>query len=214
LHVDASPRWCQPDSIRRIALASDLADYYGIPCCGTAAVSDEKEPTPQSLAEKALSWVFETASGAPFINSALGMLEQVMTVSPEQYIIDDMVLSRVKELFSDASDLSLKEVAHLAVKDGLSMFGVHMDRGMTEEISRRIEFILSRKEPCTEQYIEEQIHLIIEAVSSGKSSSKYMKASRKGLRKGWLFSGSRIEGTLRLDEVFRTRDEILDAGRR
>lgn len=212
LHVDASPRWCQPDSIRRIALVSNVADYYGIPCCGTAAVSDEKEPNPQSLSEKALSWVFETVSGAQFINSALGMLEQVMTVSPEQYIIDDMVLSRIKELFSDSADIDLKETAHMAVKDGLSMFGVHMDSGMKEDISRRIEFILSRREPYTEDYIEEQVHSIREAVNSGKSSSRYMKTSRKGLRKGWLFSGSRIEGALRLEEVCRIRDDILLTG--
>lgn len=212
LHVDASPRWCQPDSIRRIALVSNMTDYYEIPCCGTAAVSDEKEPNPQCLSEKALSWFFETASGAQFINSALGMLDQVMTVSPEQYIVDNMVLSRIKELFSGTKDIELKEKARIAVKQGLSMFGIQMDGRMSEDISRRIEFILSRQEPYEEDYISKQVDLIKDAVISGKSSTKYLKTSRKGLRKGWLFSGHRVEGTLALDEVCRIKEEILDSG--
>jgi trimethylamine--corrinoid protein Co-methyltransferase len=214
LHVDASPRWCQPDSIRRIALVSNMTDYYGIPCCGTAAVSDEKEPNPQCLSEKALSWVFETASGAQFINSALGMLDQVMTVSPEQYIIDNMVLTLIKRLFSRPTDMDLEETAHTAVKDGLSMFGIQMDGRMSEDISRRIKFILSRQEPYEEDYISKQVDLIKDAVNSGKSSTKYLKTSRKGLRKGWLYSGCRIEGTLSLHEVCRIKDEILDSGQK
>ena len=100
LMKDGSPRWCQPDSIRRLALAAQMCRSYGIPCCGTAAVSDEKEPCAQGIAEKTLSWIFEGAAGAHYINSALGMLEQVLTVSPEQYVIDDIILGQIKEALS------------------------------------------------------------------------------------------------------------------
>ena len=104
LQSDLSPRWCQPESIRRVTLAAELTQYYRIPCCGTAAVSDEKVPTPQAVSEKVLSMVYEAAGGAQFINSALGMLEQVLTVCPEQYIIDDRILSQIRHACAEAPD--------------------------------------------------------------------------------------------------------------
>jgi hypothetical protein len=123
-----------------------------------------------------------------------------------------MVLSRIKELFSCATDIDPKEKARIAVKEGLSMFGIQMDGRISEDISRRIEFILSRQEPYEEDYISKQVDLIKDAVNSGKSSTKYLKTSRKGLRKGWLYSGHRVKGILALDEVCRIKDEILDSG--
>ncbi|MBS3819280.1 trimethylamine methyltransferase family protein [bacterium] len=209
LYADASPRWCQPESIRRIAVITDMTYFYKIPCCGTAAVSDEKEPNPQTVAEKTLSWVFESASGAQFINSAVGMLEQVLTVSPEQYIIDNQVISRIKELFSQSPDYDLAEIAQKAVHDALNMFDVNLDSQMKQDISNRIEFILSPKEEYTPEYAGSQVDTISKAIQSGRSSNKFMKASRAGLRKGWLYKGMRLEGQMNLDEVLRIKKQIL-----
>ena len=210
LHLDVSPRWCQPDAIRRIALVSDMTYYYGIPCCGTAAVSDEKKPNAQTVAEKTLSWAVEMASGAQFINSALGMLEQVMTVCPEQYIIDDLVIGQVKKLFSESSNYDLKTLACLAVKKALNAFGIQMDAQMEEDILNRMNFILSGKEDYSSENTGANVDLIAKAIESGKSSSKFMKASRRGLRKGWLFHGQSFEGKLDLTEVHRLQNEILE----
>lgn len=209
LYTDASPRWCQPESIRRIALISDMTYFYKIPCCGTAAVSDEKEPNPQTVAEKSLSWVFEMASGAQFINSALGMLEQVVTVSPEQYIMDNLVISGIKELLSNPSNLDLSEVAQKAVEEALKMFEVKVDSRMKEEISNRVNFILSSKEEYTKENGDSQVEIISKAVISGRSSNKFMKASRSGLRKGWLYEGQKFQGNLNLDKVLSLKDQIL-----
>jgi len=210
LHLDVSPRWCQPDAIRRIALVSDMTHYYGIPCCGTAAVSDEKEPNPQTVAEKTLSYAVEMASGAQFINSALGMLEQVMTVCPEQYIIDDLVIKRIKKLFSESPQYDLKVLACSAVKETLKGFGIQMSSQMEDDISNRMDFILSGMEDYSPENMTANVDLIAQAIESGKSSSKFMKTSRRGLRKGWLFCGQSFEGQLDLTEVHHLKNEILE----
>jgi trimethylamine--corrinoid protein Co-methyltransferase len=209
LHRDVSPRWCQPESIRRIALITDMTYFYNIPCCGTAAVSDEKEPSAQSVSEKTLSWVYEAFSGAAYINSALGMLEQVMTVSPEQYIIDDMILSTLKPLFERYADQPVPELAHRAVVHALEQFGVEPDEGIHDEMRSRIQYIEARREEFTRDAARAQIDTITKAVLSGKSSNVFLKASRSGLRKGWLYTGEPIPGRLDLTSVVRTKKRIL-----
>ncbi len=209
LFSDGSPRWCQPESIRRVAMVTDLTYYYGIPCCGTAAVSDEKEPNAQTVAEKTLSWVFEAASGAQYINSALGMLEQVLTVCPEQYIIDDKVISHVKKLLTESPDYDISDVAQTAVTDALSMFNAPVTNELQDDLSNRIEFILNGQEEYSSETVDAQVELISKAVTSGRSSTKFMKAARSGLRKGWLYQGQRAEGALDFKEVNEIKNRIL-----
>jgi len=212
LQEDVSPRWCQPDSIRRVSLITDMTHFYGIPCCGTAAVSDETEPTAQAVSEKTLSWVYEAAGGAALINSALGMLERVMTVSPEQYIIDDRILGAVKHLFDAYEDKPTSELAEEAVVQALDMFGLKADGGGREEIRSRIRFVETKREEYSADAVQTQIETITKAVLSGKSSNIFLKASRSGLRKGLLYSGKKIEGPLDLTEIERKKIS-LDASR-
>jgi trimethylamine--corrinoid protein Co-methyltransferase len=213
LHEDVSPRWCQPESIRRISLVTDMSYFYGIPCCGTAAVSDEKEPTAQAVSEKTLSWIYEAAGGASFINSALGMLEQVMTVSPEQYIMDDRILASIKPLFELYSDKPTSELAQTAVNQALELYGVNADSGIKEEIYSRIQYIEAKREEYSTDAAQAQVDAITKAVLSGKSSSIFMKASRSGLRKGLLYMGDRIEVPLDLSAVDRDKKSLLADGR-
>mgnify|MGYP006296043201 CR=1 FL=1 len=208
LFTDGSPRWCQPESIRRVAMAADMAYFYQIPCCGTAAVSDQKQPNIQALAEKTLSWIFEAASGAQFINSAAGMLEQVLTVSPEQYIIDDWAIGLVKKRL-ESPDYYIKELAQTGVRDVLALFGVDMTEAMETDINDRIEFITTEKEEYSKESVDKQVEMITKAVNSPSSSTKFMKAARSGLRKGWLYKADPIPGELDLTEVVKTRKQIL-----
>ncbi len=214
LHLDVSPRWCQPDSIRRVSLITDMAFFYGIPCCGTAAVSDEKEPNSQALSEKILGWIFEAAAGAQFINSSLGMLEQVMTVSPEQYIIDDIGISLVKKYFAEESGRDIKKIACTSAVTFLDRFGIKTTEDMAREIENRIGFILNPKEEYSPESAEAQVHLIGKAVASGKSGQHFMKTSRTGLRKGWLYKGNKIEGEMNLEEVIQIKNRLLRAGKK
>lgn len=206
---DVSPRWCQPECIRRISLITDMTYFYGIPCCGTAAVSDEKEPTAQAVSEKALSWIYEAGSGASLINSALGMLEQVLTVSPEQYIIDHRILASIKPLFSQFSDKPTSELAQTAVVQALELFGVEADAGMREEIRSRIRYIESKQDEYSPETVQTQVDAINKAVQSGKSSNIFLKTSRSGLRKGLLYMGNKIEGALDLTDIDRDKRNLL-----
>ncbi len=200
---DGSPRWCRPDSIRRVALAAEMCRYYGIPCCGTAAVSDEKEPTAQGIAEKTLSWIFEGATGAHYINSALGMLEQVMTVSPEQYVIDDIILGQIKENLSDIPPEELPRFAASSAEKSLSTFGISVNDSIRQEIVRRIDFIYEKKDDYTRENADKQFEAIQSACTSRMGSNVFMKGARRPLRRGVLYQGSRIEGDLDFTEVDR-----------
>lgn len=200
LYTDGSPRWCQPESIRRVALAAQLCRFYNLPCCGTAGVSDEIEPTAQGITEKVLSWVYEIASGAQYINSALGMLEQVLSVSYYQYVIDDIALEIVKEKFSEDRSQEISAIAISAVATALSRFGVALDEKMEDELASRIRHIENTREPYSEDYINEQVAIIEKAVNKS-SSTVFMKTARKGLREGYLYQGNRIDAPLDLSSV-------------
>lgn len=211
LYTDGSPRWCQPESIRRVALAADMTYFYQIPCCGTAAVSDQKQPNVQALAEKTLSWVFEAASGAQFINSAAGMLEQVLTVCPEQYIIDDQIIGSIKDQFNQSPDDDIKNLAETAVYHALDQFDIKVTDDIKKDISDRIDFITSSREEYNEESFDHQVDLITRAVNSSSSSTKFMKAARKGLRSGWLYKADPLPGDLDLTAVSQRKKQILGA---
>ena len=202
LYTDGSPRWCQPESIRRVALAAQLCRYYNLPCCGTAGVSDETEPSAEGVAEKVLSWTYGIAAGAQYINSALGMLEQVLSVSYEQYVMDDIALKIVKEKFAEngSGPRETSALALSAAVAALRQFGVAVDEQMENELLARIRHIENAMEPYSEDHIEEQLGIIAKAVEKA-SSTVFMVNARKGLREGYLYRGERIEAPLDLSGV-------------
>jgi len=208
LYTDGSPRWCQPESIRRVALAAQLCRFYNLPCCGTAGVSDEAEPSAQGISEKVLSWVYEMAAGAQYINSALGMLEQVLSVSYQQYVIDDILLGIVKEKFGENGSLKTSQLALSAATAALSRFGVAVDEKVEAELTARIRHIENAMEPYNEEYIGEQLNLIEKAVNK-TSSTVFMKTARKGLREGYLYRGDRIDAPLDLSDATGRLESIL-----
>ncbi len=212
LYTDGSPRWCQPDCIRRVAIAAQLCRFYNLPCCGTAGVSDEAEPTAQGLSEKVLSWTYEMASNAQYINSALGMLEQVMSVSYYQYVIDDIALGIVKQKFREDMSGNISQIALNATIEALSYFGVSVDGKMEAELNARIRHIENAIEPYSEDYINKQLAIIEKAVNQS-SSTVYMMTARKGLREGYLYRGNRIDAPLDLSSVAERLESIAGLGK-
>jgi|GEM_PF-1780067 len=212
LYSDGSPRWCQPESIRRVALAAQVCRYYGIPCCGTAGVSDEEVPSIQGISEKVLSWSYEAASGAHYINSALGMLHQVMSVAPYQYVIDNIALGILKEEFASHSDREIGETAVQTAKKVLSHFGAEADETVEAELRSRIEHIETGKEPYTDEYIDKQISDIEKAATRQGGSNVFMKGARKGLREGYLYSGSRLDASLDLAPAKKQLESLTPEG--
>ncbi len=208
LYTDGSPRWCQPDCIRRVAIAAQLCRFYNLPCCGTAGVSDEAEPSAQGLSEKVLSWTYEMASGAQYINSALGMLEQVMSVSYYQYVIDDIALGIVKDNFKADQSGEISKIAKTATLEALSHFGVAADEKVEAEIDARIRHIENALEPYDEEYIDKQLAVIEKAVNQSGGSTVFMKSARKGLREGYIYRGNRIDAPLNLTAVNKRLENI------
>jgi len=198
---DGSPRWCTPDSIRRIAQAAELCRRYKIPCCGTAGVADESEPSAETVAQKTLSWVIEAAAGAQYINSAFGMLEQVMTVSPEQYVIDAMVLGKLRKKLETLGPETVRETAASGVMEALTLFGISITDEITREIASRIDFIFETRDDYAPEAAEKEIQAIRDTCVSGKGGNVFMKGARKGLRRGALYSGTSIKGILNLQTV-------------
>ena len=207
LYSDGSPRWCQPESIRRVALATQLCRFYNLPCCATAGVSDEAEPSSQGISEKVLSWTYTIASGGQYINSALGMLHQVMSVSLYQYVIDDIALKIVKEKFKTHKSKEVSQLALDATVEALGYFGITVDDKMEAELTARINHVEKPLEIYNDDNINEQLEIIEKAVTQTQGSTVFMKAARKGLRKGFLYTGNRIDSPLDLTRV----DERLEA---
>ena len=97
-----------------------------------------------------LSWTYGAASGAQYINSALGMLDQVMSVSYEQYVMDDLALGIVKEKFKEHQSAKASQIAVEAAVEALNFFGVPADAKIEEELAARIRHIETPLEPYSE----------------------------------------------------------------
>lgn len=74
------------------AAGAQMARYYGLPYYATAGMSDSKVPDVQAGYEKAMTAVLVALAGANYIHDAAGLLEFAMTVSYEQYVIDDEII--------------------------------------------------------------------------------------------------------------------------
>ena len=198
LFGDCSPRWCRPDSIRRLTLATELCRHYRLPCCGTAGVSDEREPNAQAIAEKALSLTYVALAGAQYINSAFGMLERVMTVAPAQYLIDNVIIETLAETLKKRHDLTARQAAQQVARAALARFGVDLGPEAESELEAQVAFIEDGREEYSRGALDRELETIGSAVETDGGSRVFMKSSRKGLRAGLLYTGERIQGELDL----------------
>lgn len=77
------------------AAAQIFREFYGIPYVGGGGMSDSKIPDQQAGYEKALTTLYGALGGSNLIHLASGMLEFILSVSPEQIVIDDEILGMV-----------------------------------------------------------------------------------------------------------------------
>lgn len=75
--------------------AAQMAQYYKLPYYATAGMSDAKIPDCQSGYERAITALMVALAGANYIHDAAGLLEFAMTVSYEQYVIDNEIIGMV-----------------------------------------------------------------------------------------------------------------------
>jgi trimethylamine--corrinoid protein Co-methyltransferase len=80
------------------AAAAQLAHHYEIPVYNTAGLTDSKVSDVQAGYEKVFGCVAAGLAGGNFIHDAAGMLESTLTVSYEQFVIDNEIIGMMKRM--------------------------------------------------------------------------------------------------------------------
>jgi trimethylamine---corrinoid protein Co-methyltransferase len=71
------------------AAGAQMGQFYGIPVYNSSAISDSKLPDIQAGYEKGITSLAGALAGSNFIHHSAGMLESMLAVAYEQYVIDD-----------------------------------------------------------------------------------------------------------------------------
>jgi trimethylamine--corrinoid protein Co-methyltransferase len=74
------------------AAIHQLAQYIKVPNYNSSGLSDSKLPDAQAGWEKAMTSLLASMGGSNYIHHAAGMLESMLTVAYEQYVIDDEII--------------------------------------------------------------------------------------------------------------------------
>jgi trimethylamine--corrinoid protein Co-methyltransferase len=74
------------------AAIHQLANHIKVPNYNSAGLTDSKIPDVQAGWEKALTVLLAAMGGSNFVHHAAGMLESMLTVAYEQYVIDDEII--------------------------------------------------------------------------------------------------------------------------
>ena len=74
------------------AAMAQIAQFYHLPIYNSAGMTDAKIADIQAGIEKGMSTVLAALAGSNFIHHAAGMLENMNTVAPEQFVIDNEIL--------------------------------------------------------------------------------------------------------------------------
>ncbi|MDH3674991.1 MAG: trimethylamine methyltransferase family protein [Anaerolineae bacterium] len=80
------------------AASAQMAHFYGLPVYNSCGITDSKLPDVQAGFEKGLTTAVTALAGAQFNHHAAGMLESLLAVAYEQYVIDDDINGQVMRL--------------------------------------------------------------------------------------------------------------------
>ncbi len=80
------------------AASAQMTQFYGLPIYSSSALTDAKIPDIQAGFEKGLTTAVVALAGAQYNHHAAGMLESMLAVAYEQYIIDDDINGQVMRL--------------------------------------------------------------------------------------------------------------------
>jgi len=101
------------------AASAQMTHFYGVPVYSSSALTDSKIPDVQAGYEKGLTTAAVALAGAQYNHHSAGMLESMLTVAYEQYVIDDdingqaMRLVRGLEVSEESLSLDvIHEVCH------------------------------------------------------------------------------------------------------
>jgi trimethylamine--corrinoid protein Co-methyltransferase len=74
------------------AAIHQLSNHIQVPNYNSSGLTDSKVPDAQAGWEKAATTLLATMGGSNFVHHAAGMLESMLTVAYEQYVIDDEII--------------------------------------------------------------------------------------------------------------------------
>jgi trimethylamine--corrinoid protein Co-methyltransferase len=80
------------------AASAQMCHFYGLPVYSSSALTDSKLPDVQAGFEKGLTTAVVALAGAQYNHHSAGMLESMLTVAYEQYVIDDDINGQAMRL--------------------------------------------------------------------------------------------------------------------
>ncbi len=94
----------QGTALQNVTVA--MSDYYGLPSRGSGAATDAKAIDEQSGAESVYHLTSALESGADLLLNATGGLDTYATVSPEKTVLDAERICLLRQIQTDATDLT------------------------------------------------------------------------------------------------------------
>ena len=96
------------------AAIHQLAHHIGVPNYNSSGLTDAKTPDAQAGWEKAMTSLLAAMGGSNYVHHAAGMLESMLTVAYEQFVIDDEIIGMcckvLKGMDVDAEHLALEVI--------------------------------------------------------------------------------------------------------
>jgi trimethylamine--corrinoid protein Co-methyltransferase len=80
------------------AACAQIAQHLELPLYNSSGISDSKVPDAQAGAEKSLTGLAAALAGSNYIHHSAGMLESLLTVAYEQYVIDNDINGTVMRM--------------------------------------------------------------------------------------------------------------------
>ena len=118
------------------AAIHQLADYVKIPNYNSSGLSDSKLPDAQAGWEKAFTTLLGAMGGSNYMHHAAGMLESMLCLAYEQYVIDDEIIGQacraLEGITVDEEHLALEAIAQVG-PGGNYMMAPHTLKHMRSE---------------------------------------------------------------------------------
>jgi trimethylamine--corrinoid protein Co-methyltransferase len=96
------------------AAIHQMAAHINVPNYNSAGLTDAKLPDAQSGWEKAMTILLGAMGGSNYMHHSAGMLESMLTVAPEQFVIDDEIIGMackvLKGIEVDADHLAMDAI--------------------------------------------------------------------------------------------------------
>ncbi len=113
-----------------------MAHHIGVPNYNSSALTDSKIPDQQAAWEKGMTTLLAAMGGSNFVHHAAGMLDSMIAVAYEQYVIDDEIIGMackvLKGIDVDPEHLAL-EVIEAVGPGGNFMIHAHTLKHMRSE---------------------------------------------------------------------------------